>query len=72
MLEEDGSTQRTIYITLLYIPMLQQKLRREKKKHNIKTAFKSGQIICSWLNNEKNKVPRNIQKGGIENSMLLW
>ena len=43
--------------------MLSQKLRKELKKHNIKTTFKSGQNISSWLNNGKDKVPRNIHQG---------
>ena len=30
--EEDGSTQQINYITLPYMPMLSQKLRRELKK----------------------------------------
>ena len=62
-LEENESNQKPNYITLPYIPRLSQKLRKELKKHNIKTAFKSGQNISSWLNNGKDKVPRNIQQG---------
>ena len=62
-LEENGSNQKPNYITLPYIPRLSQKLRKELKNHNIKTAFKSGQNISSWLNNGKDKVPRNIQQG---------
>ena len=62
-LEENGSNQKPNYITLPYTPRLSQKLRRELKKHNLKTSFKSGQNISSWLNNGKDKVPRNIQQG---------
>jgi len=62
-LEENESNQKPNYITLPYIPRLSQKLRKELKNHNIKTAFKSGQNISSWLNNGKDKVPRNIQQG---------
>ena len=63
ILEEDESNQETNYITLPSIPILSQKLRRELKKHNINTAFKSGHNISSLLNKGKDKVPRNLQKG---------
>ena len=63
ILEEDGSNQETNYITLSFIPILSQKLRRELKKHNINTAFKSGHNISSLLNKGKDKIPRNLQKG---------
>jgi len=38
-------------------------IKKRIKKHDIKTAFKSGQTISSLLKNRKDKVPRNIQKG---------
>ena len=62
--EEDGSTQKTnLRIILPYVRTLSNKSRGELKKHNIKTAFKSSQTISFLLNNEKDKVPRKIQRG---------
>ena len=52
------------YISLPYIPILGEKIKRTLLKHNISTCFKSIRPLSNFLNSGKD-ITRNIVSSGV-------